>query len=129
MILATNSAIFEARLQMESFEVMEGRKIIKTPVSALVIIGIPIPKHFTEKKRIEILQKNLKPVNGNDLDNFEKCIFDGIKGIVIKDDGLIIDLFVRKRYCDGEGFTEIYIAGENDIWKLLESVFTKSGRI
>jgi Holliday junction resolvase RusA-like endonuclease len=71
---------------------------ITGPVSVDIIFYFDMPKAFSKKKQIACLQEEHFPTSKFDLDNLSKFYLDCIKGIVIQDDGLIVNLLARKRY-------------------------------
>ena len=69
------------------------------PVQLTVLAYAAPPKALLTKKRLplviaELWQKLTKP----DIDNVAKLIMDALNGVAWKDDALISDLIVRKRY-------------------------------
>lgn len=68
------------------------------PVTVHITFYFNMPKSFSKKKQIECLEELLFPVSKFDLDNLCKFYLDCLKGIVIEDDGLVVNLNAKKRY-------------------------------
>lgn len=55
-------------------------------------------KSFSKKKLEQAEAKSLRPRTKPDADNYAKGPLDACKGILWKDDGQVVDLFVSKYY-------------------------------
>jgi Holliday junction resolvase RusA-like endonuclease len=86
---------FESKLKWMAMDVFSGPPL-DGPLRAEITINIKRPKSVKRK------YPTCKP----DIDNFQKSLFDGLNGIIIKDDSLIIECVVKKRYA-GKGSIEI----------------------
>lgn len=71
---------------------------LSSPVDCDIVFYFDMPKHFSKKKQIEALKYEILPICKFDLDNLCKYYLDCVKGILIEDDGLIVDLHARKLY-------------------------------
>lgn len=63
-----------------------------------MIITIPVPASWSKKKQTAALAGQVMPTKKPDTDNVVKAVFDGMNGVVWRDDVQAVDLFVRKRY-------------------------------
>ena len=72
-----------------------------------------IPKSMSKKNRILAEEKKLRPITRPDGDNYEKGIFDALKGIIWHDDGQVVDCYWRK-YFSCKPRVEIIILTEED---------------
>ncbi|WP_207695550.1 RusA family crossover junction endodeoxyribonuclease [Enterococcus sp. DIV0212c] len=57
-------------------------------------------KSFSKKKTEQALAGQLRPNTKPDIDNYVKAVFDGINGIIWKDDARVVDLKTSKYYSD-----------------------------
>ncbi len=57
-------------------------------------------KSFSKKKIEQALAGQLRPGTKPDIDNYVKAVFDGINGIIWKDDALVVELKTAKFYSD-----------------------------
>jgi Holliday junction resolvase RusA-like endonuclease len=89
-----------ARLAMGSSEPLEG------PIDAFIYFSMPIPVSYS-KKRAEACKQGIERPMKMDIDNQVKAIFDGMNGIVYKDDSQIVSLHATKVY--GEPSVEIMV--------------------
>lgn len=77
---------------------MAGRTLIESAVGCNVFIDCPIPASWSGKKQRQALAGEVLPTSKPDADNVVKAIFDGLNGVVWRDDVLVVDLRVRKRF-------------------------------
>lgn len=57
-------------------------------------------KSFSKRKTEQALAGQLRPNTKPDIDNYVKAVFDGINGIIWKDDARVVDLKTSKYYSD-----------------------------
>lgn len=63
-----------------------------------MIITVSVPASWSKKKQAAALAAQVLPTKKPDTDNVVKAVFDGMSGVVWRDDVQAVDLFVRKRY-------------------------------
>lgn len=63
-----------------------------------MIITVSVPASWSKKKQAAALTGQVLPTKKPDTDNVVKAVFDGMNGVVWRDDVQAVDLFVRKRY-------------------------------
>jgi Holliday junction resolvase RusA-like endonuclease len=68
------------------------------PLALMLRVFLPIPQSWSDKKKASALREEILPTGRPDADNFLKIACDGMNGIVFKDDALITDMYVTKRY-------------------------------
>lgn len=73
-------------------------KPLDEPLAVEIKIYMGITKSWTKKKKEMALSGELVPTHKSDLDNLTKGIWDGLTGVLWKDDGCIINYTVSKRY-------------------------------
>lgn len=61
---------------------------------------LPIPKSASRKKRIQMLNGVILPKTKPDFDNLAYLITNALKNLVYRDDALVTDCIIRKRYSD-----------------------------
>jgi Holliday junction resolvase RusA-like endonuclease len=76
----------------------DGRPLLEGPVRVAMSIDCQVPASWSGKKQRIALAGELVPTTKPDIDNVVKAIFDGLNGVVWKDDVQVVDLRVRKRY-------------------------------
>jgi len=91
---------YEDLIKCEAADIMADRKPLDEPVSMVVTAYVAMPKSMSKKKRQEAQDGILKPVTRPDADNYAKAALDGCNAIIFRDDSLVTDLIVRKRYSE-----------------------------
>ena len=91
---------YEDMIRCEAANAMGNRAPLDEPVSVMITAYVAPPKSLSKKRRQEALDGILKPVTRPDLDNYAKTGMDGCNAIVFRDDSLVTDLIVRKRYSE-----------------------------
>ena len=77
---------------------MAGRPPLQSAVGCNVFIDCQVPASWSQKKQRMALAGEVLPESKPDADNVVKAIFDGLNGVLWRDDVLVVDLRVRKRY-------------------------------
>lgn len=72
--------------------------LFETAVGVNVFIDCQVPASWSQKKQRMALAGEVMPTSKPDCDNVVKAIFDGCNGSLWRDDVLVVDLRVRKRY-------------------------------
>lgn len=60
---------------------------------------LPIPKSWSQKKKLEALNNTLRPTKKPDIDNLAKQVLDCMNGVFWQDDKQVVELSVAKYYC------------------------------
>jgi Holliday junction resolvase RusA-like endonuclease len=89
---------FEAHGRLAAQQVMDGRPPIDVPVRAEVIVDLPVPQSWSQKRQDAALRGEIRPTSRPDTDNYCKSAMDAICGIVVTDDCLVVELAAEKRY-------------------------------
>jgi Holliday junction resolvase RusA-like endonuclease len=89
---------YEDMIRIEAYNAMGGREPLDEAVAVVVTAYIQPPKSLSKKRRSDALEGVTKPVTRPDLDNYAKAALDGCNAIIFRDDSLVTDLIVRKRY-------------------------------
>ena len=77
---------------------LAGGPLLDGPVGANVFLDCPVPASWSDKKQRMALSGEMLPTSKPDCDNVVKAIFDGLNGVAWRDDVLVVDLRVRKRF-------------------------------
>ena len=89
-------------------------KPFETSVYVGMIFYRSIPKSFSKKQFADAVAGTLRPATKPDLDNTTKAILDALNGIAWKDDAVITDLHLKKRYTTGMERVELLIKETNE---------------
>jgi Holliday junction resolvase RusA-like endonuclease len=93
------TARFEDRLAWAAQVAMAGRPLLDGALRLDFRSFLAIPTSWSAKKRTAALRGDIYPTGRPDWDNFAKVI-DALNGVVWRDDALVVDAHVRKRYSD-----------------------------
>lgn len=91
---------YEDLIRCEAYEAMGGNLPITEAVSMVVTAYVAPPKSLSKAKRADALCGDLKPITRPDVDNYAKAALDGCNAIIFRDDSLVTDLIVRKRFSE-----------------------------
>jgi len=86
---------------------MAGRDLIQGAVSVDLDIRLQIPESWSNKKKIAAANGEIAATKRSDIDNITKGIFDGMNGVVWRDDGQVVEASQRKRYAETPGVVVI----------------------
>ena len=85
----------------------KGLKTITGPCRLSVLVYMPIPSSFSQKKRKQALTGEILPAKKPDVDNILKAVMDALNGVAYADDRLVVRAFVRKAYDETEAVVAI----------------------
>lgn len=81
-----------------------GEKVLQVDIKAFY----PIPKAFSKAKKVEALERQIRPTTKPDCDNIIKVVLDALNGVAYYDDKQVVCVSCNKYY--GEmGYLEISI--------------------
>lgn len=86
---------------------MAGRALIHGAVSVELDIRLQIPESWSNKKKKMAIDGLIAATKRSDIDNITKGIFDGMNGVVWRDDGQVVDSKQKKRYAETPGVVVI----------------------
>jgi Holliday junction resolvase RusA-like endonuclease len=89
---------YEGLVAYAGQQAMAGRPVLDGAVSVVLRIAVQVPASWSKKKQAEALAGNVHPTTKPDIDNVEKAIFDGLNGVVWKDDVQVVQVVKSKRY-------------------------------
>jgi Holliday junction resolvase RusA-like endonuclease len=83
---------YESYARLAASEAMNGRPPLHGPVRLELLVELPIPASWSQKKRLTAIAGLIQPTSRPDLDNYVKSALDAINTIVIADDCQITEL-------------------------------------
>lgn len=86
-------------------------KPLEEAVCVEIVFYLPIPPSWPKHKRQDAEYGVMRPTKKPDIDNLYKGLIDALTGIVWKDDSIITDASIKKRYTADTSRTEITIRG------------------
>lgn len=89
---------YEGLVAHAAHAAMAGRPLLEGPVSVLMNIDCQVPASWSQKKQRDALAGRITPTTKPDIDNVIKAVFDGLNGVVWKDDAQVTVLSVSKAY-------------------------------
>ena len=98
MATPTKTVAYEGLIAHAAQMAMAGRPMLDEAVACNVFIDAPVPASWSQRKQREALAGGVLPTTKPDADNVVKAVFDGLNGVLWRDDVLVVDLRVRKRY-------------------------------
>lgn len=98
MFTPANTVVYESLIALVAQEAMQGRALITGPVLCEMDITVQVPQSWSKKRKAMALAGEILPTTKPDKDNVIKAVYDGINGIVWKDDVQAVDGYQRKRY-------------------------------
>lgn len=76
----------------------KNEKILEGMLSAEIICHYSIPQSTSNKKRISMLNGEIRPTKKPDLDNIAKIVLDSLNKIAYNDDSQIVEIYISKYY-------------------------------
>jgi len=98
MFTPAKTAAYEGLVAHAAHAAMQGRALLEGAVACEVFLHCQIPASWSKKKQAQALAGTVMPTTKPDADNVVKAIFDGLNGVLWRDDVQVVDLLVRKRY-------------------------------
>jgi Holliday junction resolvase RusA-like endonuclease len=89
---------YEDVIRLAASRAMDGRNPFDGPLGMTIRVILPVPASWSKKRQREALEGVRVPAKKPDADNFVKALMDGLNTIVFRDDSLVVDLAVSKRY-------------------------------
>jgi Holliday junction resolvase RusA-like endonuclease len=89
---------YQATIQAKCLEVWRNKPLIETAVEIHLVFIKSYPKNLPKKEASRERRLREALVRKPDLDNMVKAAIDGVKGIIIKDDTVVVRLSAEKRF-------------------------------
>lgn len=102
-ITPEKTVAYEGLVAHAGYQAMQGRALMQGAVNVVLDIRCQVPASWSKKKQAQALAGSIRPTTKPDVDNVEKAIFDGLNGVVWKDDAQVVDVVKRKRYAEVPG--------------------------
>lgn len=96
---------YEAAIRSLAMIAMRTRPPITAPVKVEIVVDLPMPASWPRRRKGSAMAGFIVPAVRPDLDNLAKAALDAINGIVLADDGLVVELHALKRYALAPGMT------------------------
>lgn len=107
MYTPEKTANYEGLVAHSAQVAMNGRPLISGPIAVELDIRISIPASWSGKRKGMAQRGEIAATKKPDIDNVEKAIFDGLNGVVWKDDVQAVHVSKRKRYAETPGVVVI----------------------
>ena len=98
MATPQKTAAYEGLIAHAAQQAMCGAAPMDCACAVQLSITLAVPASWSKKKAAAALAGQVMPTKKPDADNVVKAVFDGMNGVVWKDDVQAVDLFLRKRY-------------------------------
>ena len=98
MATPQKTVAYEGLVAHAAQQAMAGAPLLEGAAGVNIFIDAPIPASWSAKKQRMAMAGEVLPTTKPDADNVVKAIFDGLNGVLWRDDVLVVDLRVRKRY-------------------------------
>lgn len=98
MFTPAKTAAYEGLVAMAAQQAMGGHPPLEGACMVEMYITVPVPASWSKKKTAAALAGQVYPTTKPDKDNVIKAIYDGMNGVVWRDDVQAVDGIQRKRY-------------------------------
>jgi Holliday junction resolvase RusA-like endonuclease len=98
MATPAKTVAYEGLVAHAAQQAMRGAPPIETACACNVFIDCQVPASWSQKKQRMALAGEVLPTTKPDIDNVVKAVFDGLNGVLWRDDVLVVDVRIRKRY-------------------------------
>ena len=98
MFTPAKTVAYEGLIAHAAQQAMAGAVPMDCACQVQMIITVSVPASWSKKKQAAAIAGQVMPTKKPDTDNVVKAVFDGMNGVVWRDDVQAVDLFVRKRY-------------------------------
>lgn len=107
MYTPSKTANYEGLVAHSAAFAMAGRDLIQGAVSVELDIRLEVPQSWSKKKQKLALDGQIAATKKSDIDNITKSVFDGMNGVVWRDDVQVVESKQRKRYAETPGVVVI----------------------
>jgi Holliday junction resolvase RusA-like endonuclease len=115
MFTPAKTVAYEGMVAYAASAAMAGRPMLDEPCGVNLFIDCAVPASWSQKKQRSALAGDVLPTSKPDADNVIKAVFDGLNGVLWRDDVLAVDVRVRKRYAATPGVRV-------EVWSLVQPV-------
>ena len=89
---------YEGMIRTAAMETLGDRAPLDEPLEFVLRAVFPVPASWSERKRQQAILGDIKPGKKPDLDNIAKAWNDALNGVAYRDDSLICQMTLDKRY-------------------------------
>lgn len=94
---------YEGLVALVAQQAMKGAEPLQCACAVEITATFVPPASTSRKLRAEMLAGRVHPAKKPDIDNIAKACFDGMNGVVWKDDVQAVQVLLRKRYGESPG--------------------------
>ena len=98
MFTPAKTVAYEAAVAHAAAQAMGGHALLEGACLVEMDITCPVPASWSRRKQAAALAGEVYPATKPDKDNIIKAIYDGMNGVVWRDDVQAVDGVQRKRY-------------------------------
>jgi Holliday junction resolvase RusA-like endonuclease len=98
MATPEKTVAYEGLVAHVASQAMQGAKPFDGPCAVDVLATLPVPASWSKRKQAEALAGKVLPTKKPDADNVLKAVFDGMNGVVWRDDVQAVNVHLSKRY-------------------------------
>jgi Holliday junction resolvase RusA-like endonuclease len=98
MATPAKTVAYEGLIAHAAQQAMGSAAPVEFACQVQMVITVSVPASWSKKKQAAALAAQVLPTKKPDTDTVVKAVFDGMNGVVWRDDVQAVDLFVRKRY-------------------------------
>lgn len=103
MFTPQKTVAYEGLIAYAAQQAMAGAPMLDAPLNVNLFINCQVPASWSQKKQRQALAGEFFPTTKPDIDNVVKAVFDGLNGVLWRDDVLVIDCMIVKRYAPQPG--------------------------
>jgi Holliday junction resolvase RusA-like endonuclease len=89
---------YEAHGRLAAQLAMNGNPPIAGPVRVELLIELPVPASWSQRKHAAALTGDIRPTSRPDADNYIKVMLDALNSIVLADDSQVVDIHAVKKF-------------------------------
>jgi Holliday junction resolvase RusA-like endonuclease len=98
MFTPAKTVAYEGLVAHAATQAMAGHALLEGACMVEIDITCPVPASWSKRKQAAALAGTIYPTTKPDKDNVIKAIYDGMNGVVWRDDVQAVDGWQRKRY-------------------------------
>lgn len=98
MATPAKTVAYEGLVAHAASRAMGGMPPVDGACAVELVVTLSVPASWSKKKQAAALAGQVLPTKKPDIDNVVKAIFDGMNGVVWRDDVQAVDVVLRKRY-------------------------------
>lgn len=113
MFTPQKTVAYEGLVAHAARQAMAGHNLLQGACTVELDVLCSVPASWSKKKQAAALAGTVRPTKKPDVDNVVKAVFDGMNGVVWKDDVQAVTVMVRKRFMPVPGVNvRVAVCGE-----------------